>query len=494
MPNLILPGNPRYQPKQLVPIWGYDNLYRSVAEVEIAAMETLGDIGVIPPSEIAKLTPGVKERLLNITTTEVDKVEREVTSHDIRAWVQIAKTILPEEMKRWVHVPLTSYDVLDTARSLQFYRAHQTVVRKMGNELIGCLAGQAEKYADQVQIGRTHGQHALPITVGFWFATILNRVVGSLQSANKASEGILGKISGPVGCYNAQVGLGITARCGDISFEERVLSKLGLKPAPISTQILPPEPLFDYLASILKLSTAIGQFGRDARHLMRTEIGEICEPFEKGQVGSSAMPHKRNPINFENFEGMALRNEAEFLKIMLTMISEHQRDLVGSCVARDYPRSAPRSAPYPIMVVNTTHQLNTLLRRKKPESPPFIARIAVDIASCQRNLKMQGDKILGEPMQLVFGVAGLPGDAHSLVNDEAMPLSQQEGIPLLDACKRVLARDPEVSSKVLGNIPQDTMELLLHPEKYTGLAAQKARQIAGAARAYLAQEGMSGAC
>ena len=127
--NLALPGNPRYQPKELAGIFGYDNLYRSVVEVEIATMRTLGDIGVIAPGDMALLTDDVEAALLGITTTEVDAIERAVTQHDIRALVRRMQELLPPPLQRWAHLPNTSYDVLDTGRILQFLWAHQAVLR-----------------------------------------------------------------------------------------------------------------------------------------------------------------------------------------------------------------------------------------------------------------------------------------------------------------------------------------------------------------------------
>ena len=326
----------------------------------------------------------------------------------------IAQGKVDPGLRRWIHVPLTSYDALDTARALQFVRGHEAV-RRLTDKVIGLIVEQVNSFALRPQIGRTHGQHALPITVGFWFATILSRILTNIQSANSAAEKLVGKISGAVGVYNAQVGLGIAARSGDKSFEERVLEKLGLKAAPISTQVLPPEPLADYLFSCVKLSAAFGQFGRDGRHLMRTEIAELGEPFEKGQVGSSTMAHKRNPINFENLEGTWIKNQVEFGKVLATMISEHQRDLVGSSIARDFPT----------IVVNLVNQLNTLLR--EADGKPFISRISVDEASLKRNFNAQGDAILAEPIYIALQMAGYEGDAHELVNHVAMPRSIQGG-------------------------------------------------------------------
>lgn len=472
--NLALPGNPRYQPKDLHLVFGYDCLFAAVAEVEIATMETLGEIGVIPAADIALLTPAVKQALRAIPTTEVDDVERRVTKHDIRAWVRLAQSQLDPALRRWLHVPLTSYDVLDTARALQFVRGHE-VVKRLTDKVIGHFIEQVTTFVDVPQIGRTHGQHALPITVGFWFATALSRILTNIQSANSAAEKLVGKISGAVGVYNAQVGLGIAARCGDKTFEERVLEKLGLKAAPISTQILPPEPLADYLFACVKLSAAFGQFGRDGRHLMRTEIGELGEPFEKGQVGSSTMAHKRNPINFENLEGTWLKNKNEFGKVLDTMVSEHQRDLVGSSVARDFPT----------IVVNLVSQLNTLLR--EAGGKPFISRLSVDEAALKRNFEAQGDAILAEPIYIALQMAGYDGDAHELVNHEAVPYAKDYGVSLLGAARWALAgqRGNAYMLQIWEAIPEETLKMLVNPERYTGAAGAKALEIARAAEAYL---------
>lgn len=477
MTNLSLPGNPRYQPKVLNQIFGYDLLFRSVAEVEIATLRTLAEIDIIPPGDIVLLTPEVEYQLLAITTSDVDEVERTVTKHDIRAWVRIAQEIVDPKLRRWIHIPLTSYDALDTARALQFVRGH-AVVRNLTTEVIAELIQKVTKFASTPQIGRTHGQHALPITVGFWFATVLSRILTNIQSANCAAEQLVGKISGAVGAYNAQVGLGIAARCRHKTFEERVLEKLGLRPAPISTQILPPEPLADYLFACVKLSATLGQFGRDGRHLMRSEIGELCEPFEEGQVGSSTMAHKRNPINFENLEGTWIKNQIEFGKVLATMVSEHQRDLVGSSLARDLPT----------IVVNLVSQLSTLLRESKGRT--FISRISVDEAACRRNLNAQDDTLLAEPMYIALQMAGYDGDAHHLVNHEAIPYAKQHEVPLLFAIRMILELNlPTHAKEIWERIPPEALVTLTDdPLEYRGVAAERALTVAAAAEEYLSKQ------
>ena len=273
MSNLFVPGNPRYQPKDLIPYFGYDNTARFLVEVELATMDVLGELGMIPATDYALLTPEVRAAVLGITMTEVDKVERTVTKHDIRALVMLMQERMPAPLRRWVHVPLTSYDVIDTARARMFREAHTHVVLPKAKKLIELLARQVQRYAGVGQVGRTHGQHALPITVGFWLATILARVLENTQELDMRAQLLCGKIAGPVGAYNAQVGLDLFDINGK-KFEELVLGKLGLKPGPISTQLVMPERMTRYLFEASLLSAALGQFGCDGRHLMRSEIGE----------------------------------------------------------------------------------------------------------------------------------------------------------------------------------------------------------------------------
>lgn len=472
--NLTLPGNPRYQPKELKEIFGYDNLYLAPIAVELATMKVLADIGIIPTKEYETLNAEIISQIKSITTTEVDELERKVTHHDVRAMVQIIQGKINSFLQRWVHVPLTSYDTLDTGRSLQFVMAYRQVLKPSLAKTVFSLMEMVETYANTLQIGRTHGQHALPITVGFWLATILKRLLNNWREMDRYAKGLCGKISGAVGAYNAQVALGFNKKLPrGYSLETMVLKELGLEPAAISTQILPPEPLAYFLFSCTMASATLGQFGRDCRHLMRSEIAEVAEAFDVHQVGSSTMAHKRNPINFENLEGTWLKTKCEFGKVFETLISEHQRDLVGSSILRDLP----------IIVINLQQQLNTLNKENK-DGVPFLKRISIDESSCQRNFQMNANYILAEPIYIALQMYGYGKDAHKLVNEVLMKIAKEQKISLFQALQLKAQEDIEIA-EILVNFPTEMQETFLKPEQYTGLAAEKALEVVGKAENFL---------
>ncbi|MCK5061728.1 hypothetical protein KAR28_04205 [Candidatus Parcubacteria bacterium] len=427
-----------------------------MAAVEIATLKTLYEIKVIPDSDFGDLLPDVETQLMAIPTTEVDKIERQITHHDIRAWVRLAQDIIGKKLARWVHVPLTSYDPIDTGRILQFREAYEKALKPAISEVALLLAGRVEKFASQIQIGRTHGQHALPITVGFWLATVLSRLLYNWQQMDIYANSLVGKISGAVGAHNAQLGLEFTSKTDKNSFEKLVLAKLDLKPAPISTQILPPEPLGYFLFSCVMMSAALAQLGRDCRHLMRNEIAEISESFESNQIGSSTMAHKRNPINFENLEGTWLKTKNEFGKVLDTLISEHQRDLVGSSVARDYP----------IILINLQQQLNTLTKKNK-DKVPFLERINVNENACKKNFNQSAGLIIAEPLYIALQMAGYPGDAHELVNNTLVPEAKLRNWKLITVLEEMANNDSGLK-KIVDRIPTDVRKLMWDPERYVG--------------------------
>jgi len=430
--NLTLSGNLRYQPSQLKKPLGYDNLYKEPIRVEIALLEIFIEIGIIPANIAKEFTSSVKNNLLKITTTEVDEMEG-VTHHDIRALVRIIQKIVGENLAKYVHLTLTSYDVIETGRALQYRGAYNKALKPSIRELVTVLISLVEEFADQKQIGRTHGQHAIPITVGFWLATILNRILTAWERMHFYSSCLVGKISGIVGAY--------------------------------STQILPPEPLAYFLFSCCMLSAALAQFGRDARHLMRSEIDEIVESFEKEQVSSSTLSSKRNPVNWEGVEGLWLKIKNEFGKVLDNLLSDHQRDLTGSGPTRDFA----------IILVNLQVQLNKLLR-KKPGKPTFLQRMKVNRDKCEKNLSQNSHLFMSELLYITLQLAGYPKDAHLLIGKELVPISKKTGKDLLNVLEDFAEEDEDLKLAI-GRIPSEIWKLLHSPDKYTGKAEQKALEI-----------------
>jgi adenylosuccinate lyase len=221
------------------------------------------------------------------------------------------------------------------------------------------------------------------------------------------------------------------------------------------------------------ISAALGQFGRDCRHLMRSEIDEVRESFGASQVGSSTMAHKRNPITFENLEGTWLKNQIEFGKVLGILISEHQRDLVGSSILRDLP----------IIVINLQHQLNAL--NKKKEGVSFLNRIEIDKENCLRNFRANANVILAEPIYIALQIYGYSKDGHELVNRTLMKIAKTENVSLFSALNIYAEKNLEVS-QVLRLMPQEMKEALSKPEEYTGLASQKVAETTLRAKMFLA--------
>ena len=467
---LEMPGNHRYQPDSLKPYFGHDNIARFYFDVEWALLKVLAKLNILPPKTTVLLTDEMCQTLRSkITTTLEDAIERAITKHDIRALLAAVRYFLMATRKhlaailaRWFHIPATSYDTIDTARIVAYKRAFWEVSFPALLKLIGSLKVKVVELADTVQIGRTHGQHAEPITVGFWLATVLERIIDIAEHLVAREAELVGKFSGSVGAYNCQVALGFEKKSQKMfgkTFEELVLAELKLSPAPISTQILPPEPLARFLLEFTLLSGALGQISRDCRNLQRTELAEIVEPFEGTQDGSSAMPHKRNPITWEGVEGIYTIVKDEFHKVLDVVISDHQRDATGMCVMREFPG----------IVVLTQYQLEMVNR--------IVPRITANKEALERNFAIDRHLVLSEAVYIALVMAGYEGDAHSLVNHTLVPRSQASGRHLIEELI-LLAKEKSELEPVIENIPSMLINWLQIPEGFTGYAGEKALEVA----------------
>lgn len=307
----------RYTRPEMGAIWTDEKKYECWLAVEIAADEAWSKLGHIPAEDVEKIKQNAK-----FSVDRINEIEA-VTHHDVIAFTRtISESLGPE--KKWVHYGLTSTDVVDTAQGYQLKQAND-ILRKDIQDFIDVLAKRALEFKDTVCMGRTHGIHAEPTTFGLKFARWYSEMKRNQERFEHAARGVeAGKISGAVGTF-AEV---------DPEVEAYVCKKLGLHAQEISTQVLPRDLHAEYIAAIALVATSLENIATEIRSLQRTEIHEVEEHFAKGQKGSSAMPHKRNPIGSENICGMARVLRGNVVTAYEDVTLWHERDISHSGAER----------------------------------------------------------------------------------------------------------------------------------------------------------------
>lgn len=307
----------RYTRQEMGRLWEPENRFRKWLDVEIAVCEAWAELGKIPKSALK----GIKERA-GFDIRRIDEIEA-VVRHDVIAFLtSVAEKVGPES--RYIHKGLTSSDIVDTALSLLMREAAAIIIKDIRN-LIAVLRDQAFRYKETVCIGRSHGVHAEPMTFGLKFALWYEEAKRNLERMEKAKRAIsIGKFSGAVGTFSNI----------PTEIEEKVCRKLGLKPEPVATQVVQRDRHAEYLATLAIIAASMEKIAVEIRHLQRTEVLEAEEPFAKGQKGSSAMPHKRNPVGCENLSGLARVVRANSLAGLEDVALWHERDISHSSVER----------------------------------------------------------------------------------------------------------------------------------------------------------------
>lgn len=307
----------RYTREEMGNIWTDENKYKAWLEVEILACEAWSDLGIIPESDVKALRENA-----SFDINRILEIEQE-TRHDVVAFTRAVSETLGEERK-WVHYGLTSTDVVDTALSYLLLQANQ-IIRKGIVNFIEILEAKAKEHKHTVMMGRTHGVHAEPTTFGLKMALWYEEMKRNLERFDAAADTIqYGKLSGAVGTY-ANI---------DPYVEKYVTKKLGLKPAPVSTQTLQRDRHAQYIGTLALIATSIEKFATEIRGLQKTETREVEEFFAKGQKGSSAMPHKRNPIGSENMVGMSRLIRGHMVTAYENVALWHERDISHSSAER----------------------------------------------------------------------------------------------------------------------------------------------------------------
>jgi len=307
----------RYTLPKMQKIWNEENKFSKWLDIEIAVCEALTETGEIPQSDMEK----IKENA-SFSVDRIKEIEKE-TRHDILAFLTAVAESLGEESK-YIHMGLTSSDVKDTARALQMKESLELILDDL-QEVNQVLARQAKKYKMRVMIGRTHGVHAEPVTLGLKLANWYSEVNRHIERVEQLLERIsVGKISGAVGTF------------ANISpeVEELACEKLGIKAAAISSQILQRDRHAEYLSVLAIIASSLDKFATEIRNLQRTDILEIEESFKKGQKGSSAMPHKKNPITCERISGLSRVVKANANVGFDNVNLWHERDLTHSSPER----------------------------------------------------------------------------------------------------------------------------------------------------------------
>ncbi|WP_333653965.1 adenylosuccinate lyase [Dissulfurispira sp.] len=308
---------PRYTRTEMGRLWEPENRFQKWLDVEIAVCEAWAELGEIPEDALKVIKEKAK-----FDIARIDEVERTV-KHDVIAFLtSVSEFVGPES--RFIHKGLTSSDVVDTALSLLMREASDIIIKDI-KELMGVLKEQAFKYKTVPCIGRSHGVHAEPMTFGLKFALWYEDAKRSLRRMETAKDVIsIGKLSGAVGTFSNI----------PTELEEMVCNKLGLKPEPVATQVVQRDRHAEYMTTLALIAACIEKIAVEIRHLQRTEVLEAEEPFSVGQKGSSAMPHKRNPVGCENLSGLARIVRSNAIAALENIALWHERDISHSSVER----------------------------------------------------------------------------------------------------------------------------------------------------------------
>jgi len=411
----------RYTRPQMGRIWSDENKYRAWLAVEAAASETLAEDGIVP-AEAAK---AIRERG-KFSVERIHEIEAEV-KHDVIAFTTaVAENIGPES--RWLHFGLTSNDVVDTAQALLVKEA-SALIRQDLLAIIEVLKKRALEFKYTPTIGRTHGVHAEPTTFGLkllnWYAEMRR----NLERFDAAAEQMrIGKLSGAVGTF------------GHLSpkHEERICEKLGLKPDPIATQVVQRDRHAQYISALAILTATLDKIAVEIRHLQRTEVREAEEFFSEKQKGSSAMPHKRNPITSEQISGLARVVRSNAQAAYENVALWHERDISHSSVERVIFPDSTILTDY--LLAKTTNLLENLL---------------VYPQRMLKNLESTGGLIFSGQLLLDLAEAGmLREDAYRLVQKHAMR-AWKEDLVFRDLVKT----DPEITAKLAPEKLEKTFDL-----------------------------------
>ncbi|OEH53375.1 adenylosuccinate lyase [Oceanobacillus sp. E9] len=414
----------RYTREEMGNIWTEENKFKAWLEVEILACEAWSELGVIPKEDVKKLRENA-----SFDMNRIYEIEEE-TRHDVVAFTRAVSETLGEERK-WVHYGLTSTDVVDTALSYILKQAND-ILRKDLKQFVEILKDKAIEHKHTVMMGRTHGVHAEPTTFGLKMALWYEEMKRNVERFEMAAENIeFGKISGAVGTY-ANI---------DPFVEQYVCEKLGTSPAPVSTQTLQRDRHAAYLSTLALIATSIEKFATEIRGLQKTETREVEERFAKGQKGSSAMPHKRNPIGSENMTGMARVIRGYMVTAYENVALWHERDISHSSAER-------------VILPDATIALNYMLNR----FGNIIKNLTVFPENMKRNIDRTHGVIFSQRVLLSLIDKGMAREeAYDIVQPKAMDAWETE-----THFKQLVESDERITGKLTQEEIDDCFDYTYH--------------------------------
>jgi adenylosuccinate lyase len=401
---------PRYSRPEMARLWSDGHRFEAWLEVELRACEAMEELGTVPAGTAAKVRAAARldpERILEIEST---------TRHDVIAFLTHVEETAGEAA-RWLHLGMTSSDILDTSFAMLLREAMEMVVRGVDTLQAACKRRALEHRATPC-MGRSHGMHAEPISLGLVFARWYAQLGRDRDRLVRAREAVaVGKISGAVGVY------------GNVSpdVEARALGRLGLRPETVATQVVARDRHAEYFSALAILGATIEQIALTVRHWQRTEVGEAEEPFGRGQKGSSAMPHKKNPILSENLCGLARLLRTNALAALEDVALWHERDISHSSVER-------------VIGPDSTTLADFMLHR----TAGLVDGLVVHPERCRENLERSAGLVFSEGVMLALVRAGLGRqEAYGLVQRNALRSLAGEG-----KFRDLLAADTDVAAKL----------------------------------------------
>jgi adenylosuccinate lyase len=400
----------RYSRPEMARIWSEQNRFQAWLDVEIAATEVLAERGTVPKEALA----AIKERA-KFDVARIDAIEKEV-QHDVIAFVSnVAENVGPEG--RWIHYGLTSSDVVDTALSVLMRDACDLILTDV-DALMAAVKTRALEHKDTPMIGRTHGVHAEPMTFGLKLAIWYSELSRDRERLVRARKTVaVGKLSGAVGTFSHL----------PPAVEEAVCARLGLEPAPVASQVLQRDRHAELMTTLAILAASLETFATEVRALQKTEFREVEEPFRAGQKGSSAMPHKRNPVGCEQVTGLARIVRANALAALENVALWHERDISHSSVER-------------VIVPDSFLALDHMLRR----FTDIVKGLTVNAERMRRNLDSSKGLVFSGQLLLELTARGLSReDAYKVVQTHAMEAWRTEG-----DFRAAVSADPAVRAAV----------------------------------------------